>query len=132
MHGLGSSTSFWEATLANSKLEHQFTLIRYDFDGHGNSPFSGASSASDGDRLNLLELVEDLKDVLDHVGVEKAAGIVGHSMSGLVASTFAARYPERLDKLGELTQLSSEIVENALFVDALDVRQVCFSSLSPR
>lgn len=103
MHGLGSSTSFWEATLANSKLKEEFTVIRYDFDGHGNSPFSGASSASDGDRLNLLELVEDLKDVLDHLEVKKAAGVVGHSMSGLVASSFAAKYPERLDKLGELS-----------------------------
>ncbi|GAA5895275.1 alpha/beta fold hydrolase [Sporobolomyces salmoneus] len=96
MHGLGSSTTFWEATLADSKLKEQHTLIRYDFDGHGLSSFSGIDK---GTSPSLLDLVNDLKDVLDHCGVEKAAGVVGHSMSGLVASHFAAKYPQRLDKL---------------------------------
>ncbi|GAA6017390.1 hypothetical protein JCM11491_006640 [Sporobolomyces phaffii] len=102
MHGLGSSTTFWEAVLANSQLKQRFTLIRYDFDGHGKSDFSGPG-------LSVLDLVEDLKDVLDHAQVDKAAGVVGHSMSGLVASTFAAQYPERLDKLvllGAMRELS--------------------------
>ncbi|GAA5873973.1 hypothetical protein JCM16303_002648 [Sporobolomyces ruberrimus] len=96
MHGLGSTTTFWEATLADTRLSERYTLIRYDFDGHGLSPFSFASGSSS---LSLEDLVEDLKGVLDYAKVDKAEGIVGHSMSGLVASTFAAKYPERLGKL---------------------------------
>ncbi|GAA5920489.1 hypothetical protein JCM1841_003512 [Sporobolomyces salmonicolor] len=112
MHGLGSSTTFYQATLADSQLQSKYKLIRYDFDGHGLSPFSSASSASDGDRLSVDELVEDLKDVLDWAKVAKAAGVVGHSMSGLVGSTFAARYPDRVEKLvllGAMKALSPQV-----------------------
>ncbi|GAA6021677.1 hypothetical protein JCM10207_008110 [Rhodosporidiobolus poonsookiae] len=98
MHGLGSNTSFWEATIADSKLKEKYRLVRYDFDGHGLSPVSSLS-ASDGAMLSLDDLVEDLVAVMDYAGVDKAAGIVGHSMSGLVASTFASRHPDRVDKL---------------------------------
>ncbi|GAA5933397.1 uncharacterized protein JCM15063_001304 [Sporobolomyces koalae] len=102
IHGLGSSTTFWQATVTESKLQDHFTLIRYDFDGHGLSPFSRehANAADEGSsELSLLDLVEDLRQVLDWSNVKRAAGVVGHSMSGLVASTFAQRYPDRLDKL---------------------------------
>ncbi|GAA5870787.1 hypothetical protein JCM8547_001708 [Rhodosporidiobolus lusitaniae] len=99
MHGLGSNTSFWEAPFTGSKLTQTYRLVRYDFDGHGLSPVSSLAAASGSGMLTLDDLVEDLGAVMDFVRVEKAAGIVGHSMSGLVASTFAARYPERVDKL---------------------------------
>lgn len=93
LHGLGSSHTFYEAPLLKSKLRTKFRLIRYDFNGHGLSPLTGD--------VSIESLAEDLKAVMDYAGVERAAGVVGHSMSGLVATTFAARYPERVDKLRE-------------------------------
>ncbi|GAA5983450.1 hypothetical protein JCM11641_007853 [Rhodosporidiobolus odoratus] len=99
MHGLGSSTSFWEAALHDSKLSKTYRLVRYDFDGHGISPVSSLSYGNEAGNLSLDDLAEDLMAVMEFVGVEKAAGIVGHSLSGLVASKFAARFPDKVDKL---------------------------------
>jgi pimeloyl-ACP methyl ester carboxylesterase len=93
MHGLGSSTTFYETALSLSTLALTYRLVRYDFEGHGLSPLSDKAD------LTIDSLAEDLRDVMDAVGVEKAAGVVGHSMSGLVAMTFAARWPERVEKL---------------------------------
>lgn len=95
MHGLGSSTTFYETALSLSKLKESYRLVRYDFDGHGLSPFSGS--------LSIESLAEDLKEVMEWCGVKSAAGVTGHSMSGLVALTFAAKYPDRVDKLCELS-----------------------------
>lgn len=91
LHGLGSSSSFYEAPFAVSNLAASHRLVRYDFDGHGLSPVSGRE-------VSIESLVEDLKSVMEHVGCSKA-GVVGHSMSGLVALTFAATYPSMVDQL---------------------------------
>ncbi|BGP49584.1 hypothetical protein JCM10450v2_005479 [Rhodotorula kratochvilovae] len=112
MHGLGSSTSFYEATLSDSRLSSTHRLIRYDFDGHGLSPVSALDAADDGGMLSIDELVEDLLAVLKWAGVDKAKAVVGHSMSGLVASTFAARYPDKVEKLvllGAMRSLKPEV-----------------------
>ncbi|ORY74051.1 putative hydrolase [Leucosporidium creatinivorum] len=95
MHGLGSSTTFYETALSLSKLSSQYCLVRYDFDGHGLSPLSSKTEGA----ISIDSLAEDLKEVMDVVGVKKAKGVVGHSMSGLVALTFAAKYPDRTEKL---------------------------------
>lgn len=95
MHGLGSSTTFYETALSLSKLASQYRLVRYDFDGHGLSPLSSNTEGA----VSIESLAEDLKEVMDLVGVKQAKGVVGHSMSGLVALTFAAKYPDRTEKL---------------------------------
>jgi len=41
---------------------------------------------------------DDLAALLDHLGVDRAA-LVGHSMSGWTAASFATRYPERVAAL---------------------------------
>ncbi|KAM0786402.1 hypothetical protein ACM66B_001868 [Microbotryomycetes sp. NB124-2] len=93
MHGLGSSTSFYEAPLLSSRLSSKYKVVRYDFDGHGLSPLNDSA------KLSIDSLADDLAHVMDHAQVVKAAGVVGHSMSGLVALTFAAKYPARVDRL---------------------------------
>ncbi|KAK4046076.1 hypothetical protein OIV83_006381 [Microbotryomycetes sp. JL201] len=93
MHGLGSSTSFYEAPLLSSRLSSKYKIVRYDFDGHGLSPLNQTG------QLSIESLVQDLAHVMDYAQVDKAAGVVGHSMSGCVALTFSAKYPERVDKL---------------------------------
>lgn len=69
--------------------------MRYDFEGHGLSPLR------DGSALSIDSLVEDLKELLDALGVKTARGIVAHSMSGLAATTFAAKYPARVEQLSQ-------------------------------
>ncbi|KAK4051960.1 hypothetical protein OIO90_004490 [Microbotryomycetes sp. JL221] len=92
MHGLGSSTSFYEAPLLAGRLSSKYKIVRYDFDGHGLSPLND-------EQLSIQGLAEDLKHVMDYCKVEVAAGVIGHSMSGLVALTFAAQWPDRVHKL---------------------------------
>ncbi|GAA6028576.1 hypothetical protein JCM8097_007290 [Rhodosporidiobolus ruineniae] len=131
LHGLGSNTSFWEATLSDTTLSKTYRLVRYDFDGHGLSPASTLAFASGGGLLTIDDLVEDLGAVMDYVGVQKAAGVVGHSMSGLVASTFAARNPERLEKLILLGAMRapSPAVQTTMLKRATTVRTAGLSAV---
>lgn len=46
----------------------------------------------------VADMATDVVALLDHLGIERAS-VVGHSMGGYIALQFAARYPERLDKL---------------------------------
>lgn len=92
LHGLGSSTTYYQACNALADLAAQHQVVRYDFDGHGLSPVSKSEA------LSLDDLVEDLKALVDRLGFP-TVGIVGHSMSGLVAMSFAAKYPTLVDRL---------------------------------
>jgi pimeloyl-ACP methyl ester carboxylesterase len=92
LHGLGSSTTFYEASLGLSHLTSTHRLIRYDMDGHGLSPVSGED-------VSIASLVEDLVRVLEFSGVGGRVSLVGHSMGGAVALTFSALYPRRVSSL---------------------------------
>jgi pimeloyl-ACP methyl ester carboxylesterase len=62
----------------------------YDFDGHGQSEWSGRD-------LTIDDLVKDLQEVITALGLEKVV-LVGHSMNG-VSLRLEARYfvsPQRL------------------------------------
>jgi pimeloyl-ACP methyl ester carboxylesterase len=90
-HGLGSSLNFWGATADALALSSSHRLVRYDFDGAGSSPLSSPS-------LSIDSLAQDAIDLLDTLGIDKAV-VIGHSMSGLVATTLASRFPDRVEKL---------------------------------
>ncbi|TXT06162.1 hypothetical protein VHUM_03635 [Vanrija humicola] len=91
IHGLGGNSSFWLPALAASGLGAHRTLYAYDFDGHGESDWSGR-------QLSIDDLVADLEAVLDILGLRRVV-LVGHSMNGTVTSLFAQRRPERVEKL---------------------------------
>ncbi|SCV70466.1 BQ2448_1860 [Microbotryum intermedium] len=101
LHGLGSSHTFYDTMLSQCSppLQTRFRLISYDFNGHGLSLFQPP--------LSIDSMADDLRDVMDRYGVESAHGIVAHSMSALVATTFASKWPERVDKLVLLGPMSA-------------------------
>ena len=72
-------------------LSPQHQVIRYDARGSG-------LSERDIEDFTLDASVTDLMAVLDDLGIEKAS-LVGQSQGAAVAAAFAARYPERVDKL---------------------------------
>lgn len=87
IHGLGGNrTDVWRHVTA--PLAQQFRVIAYDMRGSGESQVTPGPYTID-------LLAEDLGDLLDELGVERAA-IVGHSMGGAIALTAAARRPERV------------------------------------
>lgn len=88
LHGLFGTADNWN-TLGKTYAEHFCTYL-VDQRNHGQSFHS--------DEWNYRVMVEDLKNLLDAEGIEKAH-IMGHSMGGKTAMLFAITYPERVEKL---------------------------------
>lgn len=95
IHGLGLDLSMWDRFA--ELLVPDYTVIRYDLLGHGRSdPVSDAS---------LEALDTQLLGVLDDAGVDKAL-LVGLSLGGVIARSFAARHSHRVSALALLNTIS--------------------------
>jgi len=90
IHGLFCNIAFWWFRVA-PKLAETHRVTALDLRGHG---FSGMTDAG----YRAVDLAEDVKHLLDHLGIAKAH-ILGHSFGGAVALAFAVRHPERVEKL---------------------------------
>jgi pimeloyl-ACP methyl ester carboxylesterase len=90
-HGVGRSTKFWYHWIP--ALAGQYRVVRRDMRGHGQS-----AAPSPGHKWSLDELVTDMRDFMDAIGLQKVH-YVGESISGILGALFAARYPERLKSL---------------------------------
>lgn len=88
VHGLGSTSSVWEAQTRH--LSRRFRTLRYDLDGAGRSPPSGT--------LSIDGWVADLVALLDALEVRRAR-FVGHSLGTLVLQHFAVKHPDRVSGL---------------------------------
>jgi 3-oxoadipate enol-lactonase len=85
VHGLGSTSSVWEAQVRH--LAKNFRTLRYDLDGAGRSPPSGS--------LSIQGWVADLVAILDAFEVKRAK-FVGHSLGTLILQHFAVQHPDRV------------------------------------
>jgi 3-oxoadipate enol-lactonase len=90
IHGIGARRATFDGMVAG--LCDRFTCISYDLRGHGVSPLP------DG-RFGLDDLVDDLEELRDRLGVEKAH-FAGHSLGGMIGPRYALRYPDRVLSLG--------------------------------
>ena len=88
LHGLGSSANVWEPQVR--ALADRFTLLRYDLEGAGRSPYAGT--------LSVASWVDDLVAILEANKISKAR-FVGHSLGTLILQHFAAAHPDRIEKL---------------------------------
>jgi pimeloyl-ACP methyl ester carboxylesterase len=88
VHGLYGSSDNW--LTVGKKLSSQFKVFMIDQRNHGRSPNSAEHGYED--------LKNDLADFFDQHAIEKAI-LLGHSMGGKTAMSFAADYPERIEKL---------------------------------
>jgi esterase len=80
-------------------FEDRFRVLVYDSRGHGRSVHADQSSISSAvEAYSPDRLAEDLKGILDDLGWNHV-NVVGHSMGGRVAYTFAAAHPSRVEKL---------------------------------
>jgi len=82
IHGGMLDRRMWDPQLA--PLARHFRVVRYDTRWHGESDGSNGPWADQ----------EDLRALLDHVGLERAA-LVGLSMGGRIAIDFALSHPDR-------------------------------------
>jgi 3-oxoadipate enol-lactonase len=88
-HSLACSTRMWDPQIA--ALKGEYRILAYDTRGHGGSEASKGA-------YTLEMLADDLKALLDHLGI-KQARYCGLSMGGMIGQTFALKYPGVLAKL---------------------------------
>ena len=90
LHGFGASLHTWEAWAQDLAKDHR--VIRFDLPGSGLSSPDPTGIYTDARSMQLLVAL------MDQRGVARAA-IVGNSIGGRLAWTFAATHPERVSKL---------------------------------
>ena len=90
LHGFGASLQTWDAWALDLERDHR--VIRYDLPGFG---LTGADPSGDYTDVRGITL---LLGLMDRLGVARAS-LVGNSMGGRIAWTFAATHPERVNKL---------------------------------
>lgn len=90
-HGVGRSAKYWYHWVPS--LSRHYRVLRRDMRGHGQSEDPGPDH-----KWSLDELVTDMRDFLDALGLERVH-YVGESISGILGILFATRWPERLKSL---------------------------------
>jgi pimeloyl-ACP methyl ester carboxylesterase len=90
IHGFGSSLQTWDAWAQS--LSRHWRVIRFDLPGSGLSAPDPAADYTDARTMQLLLAL------LDTLGVQRAS-IIGHSIGGRIAWTFASQHPDRTDRL---------------------------------
>ena len=88
LHGVFGSSDNWQ-TLGKGFSE-KYKVYLVDLRNHGSSPHS--------DEFDYNVMTDDILELMLNEGIDQAH-LLGHSMGGKTAMTFATRYPERVNKL---------------------------------
>jgi 2-succinyl-6-hydroxy-2,4-cyclohexadiene-1-carboxylate synthase len=91
LHGFTGSAANWRNHVA--VFNRHFRTIAIDLLGHGAS-----SSPPDAARYSMTQCVEDVNGILTALQMETAA-VLGYSLGGRVALSFAISHPERVSHL---------------------------------
>jgi pimeloyl-ACP methyl ester carboxylesterase len=90
LHGFADNVSTWNRVVPRLALDNR--VIAIDLPGFGASSRPWA-------RPLLAGYVDVVRDVLDTEGVTEPVSLMGNSMGAVVSLLFAARYPERADRI---------------------------------
>jgi pimeloyl-ACP methyl ester carboxylesterase len=90
LHGFGASLHTWEPWAQALAGDHR--VVRFDLPG------SGLSGPDPGGDYSDARSVEVLGALMDRLALPRAS-LVGNSVGGKIAWNFAARHPERVDRL---------------------------------
>ncbi|KAF0959448.1 alpha/beta fold hydrolase [Rhodococcus sp. T7] len=91
LHGHCLSAESW--ILVRDELMRQYTdarIVSYDHRGHGDSDVAPAAT------YTVEQLGRDLRAVLDAVAPTDPVILIGHSMGGMTALTYARRHPHEI------------------------------------
>lgn len=91
LHGFTGSRQSWQRFCTS--IGRQSTMYMVDLIGHGKTESPDLLH-----RYDIKSVASDLNEIMNELGLEKA-DILGYSMGGRVAITFAALYPERVNRL---------------------------------
>ncbi|OQP06434.1 2-succinyl-6-hydroxy-2,4-cyclohexadiene-1-carboxylate synthase [Geobacillus sp. 46C-IIa] len=90
LHGFTGSADTWRPLIP---VWQDFRLIAVDLIGHGRT-----EAPKSADRYRMEQAAADLTALLDELGIEKA-NVLGYSMGGRLALSFAIWHPHRIRRL---------------------------------
>jgi len=88
LHGMFGMSDNWQ-TIAKALTDNHIVYL-LDARNHGRSPHT--------DEMNYDLMADDVNRFMEQEGLEKSI-LMGHSMGGKTAMNFAAKYPEKVDRL---------------------------------
>lgn len=89
VHGLTANCRCWDGIASSLSPRHRVLAVDLRGRGLSDKPSSGYSIDHHG---------RDIHAVLNHLGIERAA-FLGHSLGAYISLAFAAKHPERVDRL---------------------------------
>ncbi|MHA1488766.1 MAG: alpha/beta fold hydrolase [Promethearchaeota archaeon] len=92
LHGFASSASFFKEQI--KVLKDHYRIIAFDALGHGKSDHPKKINLS----KNLRDdIIRDLEDLLNYLGVKEPFGMIGHSLvGGMIAQLICMKHPEKI------------------------------------
>jgi len=109
VHGIGARKSTWDKVIVH--LENNFTCIRYDLRGHGDSPKGNFP-------YSLDVLVEDLEALRLTLNLQKIH-IIGHSLGGMIGPKYAKSFPDNVLSISLLSTAAFRTKEDQSKVIAI-------------
>ena len=112
MHGMGAGSALWANNIDTICSEQQRPVITIDLPGFARSSRCNFSSDPDETETQLVLCIEEWRKKLN---LDKII-LLGHSFGGYLATSYALKYPEYLEKLllvdpWGMNQKPSDIVE---------------------
>jgi pimeloyl-ACP methyl ester carboxylesterase len=89
IHGVGMNAEVWQSQF--NYFSKAYTVIAYDFLGHGDSPMPDENPTLDDYVGQLSRFCKELR--------LESFSLVGHSMGALISVAFALKYPDKASSL---------------------------------
>lgn len=90
LHRLEEAAGVWKQL--GTSMSNRYHMIALDQRGHGSSQWASYDS------YNLLDFVDDIRELLDKLNIEKCM-LVGHSEGGRHAIEYTVRFPKKVQAL---------------------------------
>jgi pimeloyl-ACP methyl ester carboxylesterase len=91
IHPIGGNILIWHHEIS-LLLKSGFRVIAYELRGHYRTNMGKVGA------YTMQDLVNDLHQLLKHLNIKRCS-IVGHSIGGIIASMYAAEYPDSVDAI---------------------------------
>lgn len=121
IHGFGGQAEQWHYQMQKFLLENR--VIALDLRGHGLSDKPGRG-------YEMPQIIEDLETALTLLKVKGKIVLVGHSFGGAIATEYALKHPDRVERL-ILIATAGEFKLNAYFRFALSLPNWFLRAVSP-